>query len=264
MAVELKPVLVKSIYTLSLFLACCLPSAALIACTRKRSPLRFLWTAGLGLIAYQFCLASSTLTTSLVLNSVAIGQGMIGILQCFNLLLLTGIEEDDLLRTAVYEPSTGFLAKLICTFGLLINYRGINTPWQAKNVPEFPRFYIKRGSQLRPARGWYVLRQTCIIAWQYLLLDIIYISSLDVSAEDNTRLFGPGTEFLYWNATPEQWISRFFVGVFVWFLPARVVIDIASRILVLPFIASGILRTDSCPPTFDRISNAYTIRRFWK
>lgn len=264
MAVELSPVLVKSTSALVLFLACCLPSTFLIVSTRKRSPLRFLWVAGLGLTAYQFCLASSTVTSSFVLNSIALGQGMIGIFQCFNLLLITSVDNGDLLQIAIYKPSAGFLVKLICTFGLLTNYRGINTPWQAKNIPEFPRFYINHGSQVRPARAWYILRQTSIIAWQYLLLDIIYLSSLDASPEDNTRLFGLGTEFLYWNATSEQWIGRFLVGVFAWYVPARVVLDITSRILFLPLVASGILSTDLCPPTFGRMGDAYTIRRFWR
>lgn len=261
---ELSGFLVNSISALSLLLAFTLPSALLIFNTSKQSPLRFLWIVGLGFIAYRFCLVSSRLTTSFVLNGIATGQGMIGAFQCFNLLLITGIDDEELLQAAVYQPSASLTVKLSCTFGLLTNYRGIDTPWQAKNVPKFPSFYTNQGSPERVARGWYILRQCLIIAWQYVLLDIIYISSLDASAEENSLLFGPGTEFRYWNVTPELWIGRFFAAVFSWFVPARVVLDITSRVFLLPLVAIGILHPKTCPPTFGSMADAYTIRRFWR
>lgn len=247
-----------------LFVGCTLPSAFLLVNTRKASPLRFLWAVGLTYLAHCYCSVASKITTSFVLNGMIVGQGMIGIFQCFNLVLITSLDENDLVRAAVYEHRAGFLRRIGSTFGLLANYRGISTPWQAKTVPEFPAFYINHGSRTRPALGWYIARQVLIISWQYLLLDLIYTSSLDASPEENARLFGPGLEFKYWDLTPEQWTGRLLVGAIAWFIPARTVLDISARCFLLPFVASGILHPDACPPTFGRIGSAYTLRKFWR
>lgn len=264
MATEPKSVVLVFAVAASLYLCAALPSAFLLANTRKASPLRFLWAACLTYLAHYFCTVSSEVTTSIVLNNLVLGQGMIGIFQCFNLLLLTSLDDEDLLRAGVYKPSAGFLSKIRSSFALLTNYRGINSPWQTKNVHEFPAFYANHDSRAQPARGWYIVRQSLIISWQYLLLDVMYTSSLDVSPDDNARMFGPGLEFTYSSLTREQSSARLLLGVIVWFVLARTILDITVRVFLLPLVASGILYPDSCPPTFGRIGSAYTIRRFWR
>ncbi|KAL2692384.1 hypothetical protein Neosp_002791 [[Neocosmospora] mangrovei] len=102
-----------------------------------------------------------------------------------------------------------------------------------------------------------------IMAWQYLLLDIIYMSSLETPPEDAQRLFGPGTEFNYLNATAEQWGGRVAVGPVAGLAPARVSIDIPYRGFSILSVLLGLTSTDQWPPLFGSMWDAYTIRGFW-
>lgn len=276
---QTSPLANKCALVLALYLGYSLPSAFLIVTTRKRSPLRLLWIPGLVFFTYQFCLVSSSLTTSAVLNGAFIVLGMITALQCFHLLLITNVdvEEDLLTQTIYYKPlasSNSLYVRVLYAFGLLVNFRGINTRWQVKDLPSFPRFYYasqsKReeredGREQRLTKGWYILRQSAIIAWQHLLLDVLSMLSLNVSAEENARVFGPGTESKYWDATSEQWIGRISIGLISWFVPWRVSIDILSRILsLITVVIVGLAPVESCPPSFGSMWDAYTIRRFWR
>jgi hypothetical protein len=264
MATQLVQVLERSVVPLGLYVACVLPSALLLVTTPKRSPLRFLCAAALGYVPYQFCLAASSVTTGFVINTMVMGQGMFGLLHCFNLLLIASLDEADLVRATIFKPSATFARKVGSAFALLINYRGIGTPWPAKHVRPFPSFYKSRGSRTQPSWIWYIVRQSLIIAWQYILLDIIGTSSVATPDEETARLFGPGTEYKYLSATPEQWAGRFFVGVVGWFIPARTVLDLSTRIACLLLVAIGIFRPEECPPTFGTMADAYTLRQFWR
>ena len=261
---KLRPVLERATPALGLYASCVLSSALLIVSTRKRSPLRLLWTAPLAYVAYHFCLVASSITTSFTVDSILTGQGMIGLLQCFNLLVIAPVDDEDLIDGTVYTSSTAFATKVGSVFALLINYRGIGTPWQAKGIPPFPNFYMNGGSSTRPSRAAYLVRQGLIVAWQCLFLDIVQTSNQDADPEASDRLFGPGSEYMYLHATPEHWVGRFLVGAMAWFGPGRTVLDISSRIFCVLFVALGILNPSSCPPTFGSMADAYTIRGFWR
>ncbi|EAL89236.1 Acetyltransferase pyr8 [Aspergillus fumigatus] len=247
---------------LALYLAFTVPTAFVIITTPKSSFLRLAWTPCLLYILYRFSLQVPSLTTSQFLNGVAAGQATVAALQCLNLLLITKLDERELVHAGLCIPSSSLLVRVACAWALLVNFRGIGTVWEVKNVPQHAA-YLQKPKQHRLSRRRYVLRESAIIIWQYLLLDLIHMSTKDTPPGDLARLFGPGLEYRYLDATAEQWFGRVSVGIFSWLVPSRVCLNIVSRIYCLVLVVLRISAPESCRPSFGRVRDACTIRGFW-
>ncbi|KAM0426424.1 hypothetical protein ACHAPT_008471 [Fusarium lateritium] len=246
-----------------LLLGACIPSAFIIIATPKsgiNSTPRYVWPVVVAAIGKQLFQMVSDIGTSFVINGVIMGWAVLVLMQCCNFLAILKLDADELVRGKIFRLSDGFLDKFYLTTCLLFNLRNVGNPWQVKRVNRFPRFY--KGP--KPTRSAYITRQLLIMAWQYLLLDIIYMSSLETPPEDAQRLFGPGTEFNYLNATAEQWGGRVAVGPVAGLAPARVSIDIPYRGFSILSVLLGLTSTDQWPPLFGSMWDAYTIRGFWK
>ncbi|OQE38532.1 hypothetical protein PENCOP_c008G07844 [Penicillium coprophilum] len=257
------PVWLNIAHELALYLSFTVPTAFLIITTERSSFVRRAWTPCLLYILYQFSLRVPSLTTSQFLKGVAAGQATVGALQCLNLLLITNLDQTDLLRANLYSPSAGLLARLSHAWALLLNFRGIGTIWEVRNVPQHAAYLQPIGKDQPLSRKRYVFREIAIIIWQYLLLDFIYESTKNTPPKDLARLFGPGLEYKYFDATFEQWTGRFFVGIFSWLVPSRVCLNITSRIYFLILVVLGISTPESCRPGFGRLRDVCTMRGTW-
>ncbi|KAF4978468.1 hypothetical protein FZEAL_5154 [Fusarium zealandicum] len=249
-----------------LLLGACIPSAVVIVSTPKsgaNSLPRYIWALVIASNARRLFQELAGITTSFVLNCLVMGQLIVVLLQCCNLLAITRLDAHDLIRGDIFQFSDAFFHKVFRTTCLIFNLRGVGTPWQVKRLHRFPRFFDRCGDDGKPNRCLFVLRQGLIVAWQYLILDIIYQSSLDTPPEETERLFGQGKEFLYLDATVEQWAARVAVSLVSCLAPARVTTDIAYRSLSLLSVSVGFTSADEWPPLFGSISDAYTIRRCW-
>lgn len=246
----------------ALILCACLPSACIIVSTPKAgisSFARYAWVVVICFCGEQLFRRIAATGTSIVINDLIIGYLAFVLLQCCNLLAITRLDERDLTRGNILQRSEGFSSKSFRAFCLIFNLRGIGTPWQSKRLNKFPRFFRER-----PTRTWYVLRQSLIVAWQYLFLDIVYATSLYRPHHDTERFFGHGKEFLYLSATPEQWAARVSVSIFSWLGPGRVTIDMAHRGVSVFSVLLGITQPEDWPPLFGNIWDAYTIRGCWR
>ncbi|KAJ5815877.1 hypothetical protein N7447_008110 [Penicillium robsamsonii] len=250
-------------YELALYLSFTVPTAFLIIATQRSSAVRWAWAPCLLYILYRFSLRVPSLSTSQFLKGVAAGQATVAALQCLNLLLITNLDQTDLLRANLYGPSAGLPARLSRAWALLLNFRGIGTIWEVRNIPQHAAYVQPKGKNQPLSRKRYVLRESAIIIWQYLLLDFIYESTKGTSPEDLARLFGPGLEFKYLDATFEQWMGRLSVGIFSWLVPSRVCLNITSRIYFLILVVLGISSPESCRPGFGRLRDVCTIRGVW-
>ena len=201
---------------------------------------------------------------SLSHRSVSLALTALFILQCCNFLVIRRFDSNDLAEEKVFRRSDSLVIKLYRVVCLIFNVRGIGTPWQAKHLSDFPKFFTGRNGTREPTRGWFVIRQLVIVAWQYLLLDFIYASAMETLPEDTQRMFGHGLEYTYLDATAEQWMGRFIVGVVTWAIPGRVTIDFTYRILSIIAVLFGFSSPDQWPPLFGSIWDAYTIRGFWR
>lgn len=250
-----------------LLLGVCVPSALILISTPKSGPssvIRYAWIAVVPFIARHLLVQLSGITTSYVLNTVAMGQLCLVLLQSCNFLVLTRLDTGDFVKGNIYQPSDGLVHKLRGVIGLMFNLRGIGTPWQISRINAAPQRLDKHTENGKLRKGPWVARQLQIIFWQYLFLDFTYLSSLDTSPEDAEKLFGPGKEFLYINANAEQWGARVAVGLISWLAPARVTMDIVYRVLSVVSVLGGMASPEDWPPLFGSIWDAYTIRAFWR
>ncbi|KAF4830797.1 Acetyltransferase TRI7 [Colletotrichum tropicale] len=261
-----EPPAISCVKAALLFLGVCVPSAVILISTPKSGPssvTRYAWIAVVPFIARHLLVQLSGITTSYVLNTVAMGQLCLVLLQSCNFLVVTRLDTDHFVKGNIYRPSDGLVHKLRGVIGLMFNLRGIGTPWQISRINPAPQSLDKHTENGKLRKGPWVARQLQIIFWQYLFLDFTYLSSLDTSPEDAEKLFGPGKEFLYINANAEQWGARVAVGLISWLAPARVTMDIVYRVLSVVSVLGGMASPEDWPPLFGSIWDAYTIRAFW-
>jgi hypothetical protein len=242
------------------YAALSLITAILISFTKKASPIRLVSFPCLALIAYQQFSTVEYFSCSFLYKSTLVKLAFLGIVHALNLLLIMGIDTEDLVFEKLLQPSTDILSSVCCSFSIVINTRGIGTHWQAKNTPAFTSFFTHRTP---PSRKWFLLRQATLLTWQYLLLDIIESAAPAQSADDLRRLYGPGTEYLYLNATAEQWGARVVSTLVGWFVVNRILLDTILRPLSLLSVGIGISSPSDWPPFFGSMWDAYTLRNYW-
>jgi hypothetical protein len=242
------------------YLAMHIPAAMLIVATPKKSPIRVLWVPCLILICYKYFIAADNLPLHSVYRTILGTPAMAMAIHMLNLLLINGIDKYDVIREAKLEPSAGIVSTLAAACKVVFSMRGIGTRWQAKNTPSLPAFYTLNGQS--PTRGRFLLRETAIFLWQYLLLDILFdIRRRD--PDDVVRQHAPGTEFMYLSATREQWQTRIFEAVFGPQLAGRVLIDILShRFIAIVAVALCRHSPADWPPAFGSMFDGYTVRYY--
>jgi hypothetical protein len=128
-----------------------------------------------------------------------------------------------------------------------------------KNVPRFPNYYQTQF----PGRVSFYVRQLALIVWLYLLGDLIGYTGTLQSPDEKERVFGKGTEYLVSGATAEQWSARISSSFMTWFLAARVHMCCYYSMLSLVCIAVGLSSPKDWLPSFNSVSEAYTLRNFW-
>jgi hypothetical protein len=234
------------------------PAVAVLLITYTTRTSHFRWM-GLGFIAYisYFTFDSAIgFTSNHRDNGVLASVPFLQFCHTANLLFINAIDRKDL---PAPKATTDDFAALPSSLALLFNFRGIGTQWLAKNVPTFPNYYL---SQL-PDRTSFYIRQLALVVWLYLLGDLITHLGTIPSADEQERLFGEGTEYLFFNATSEQWGARISSSLTTWFLLARVLMSCYYGIASLISITVGLSSPQDWPPAFNSISEAYTLRNFW-
>ncbi|KAG6037121.1 hypothetical protein E4U41_005313 [Claviceps citrina] len=243
---------------------CLLTAAAAVAATPKDSVFRLAAVPCLLLSAKSLLHEGSSLSTSITINSVLVGGAMFALLQCINLMLFARLDAPRLEQAGVFAAQSGFDAKLLRTASLVLNLRGIGTPWKAKHVEDSR--VARAGEKTvatasantdNPQRRHYVLRQSIIICWQYVFLDVAHQVSL------GSDPFPMTFEFQYLGASAKQWAVRLVVVLFSGLGPARVQIDLMYRLCGLSAVLIGAAEPSDWPPLFGSIGQAYSLRRFW-
>ena len=226
----------------------------LVITTRKGSPLRYLslpcmlWVLSLMLYPVQ---QPNYVTVSLG------GGGWIGIITALDMLFLNPKDASDFVDAN--GKTRGFFSRLQGTLELSNSPRKIKTPREAKNTPEPPMYYTQGGSKVIP-RGSFLIRETAIAAWQYLVLDILTIQSANAALEKQAKLASSETP----EASPaEVWIERFIIAIAAWFVTARILISFYYRLVSILLVALRLETPEMFPPMFSRMSDAYTLRNFW-
>lgn len=251
-----------------LHLALCFIAATVsIVATPRDSVLRLAAIPCLLLAANSLLHEWGSLSTSVVINIVFVGQGIFVLLQCINFMILTRLDSQHLQQAGIFTAQSSLSSKLLRTTSLLLNLRGIGTPWETKHV-EALRGSVTAEENITAAsakhqRRNYLVRQTLIICWQYIFLDVVYQSSLENRRAPGSDPFPITFEFLYVGASAKQWAARSIVSLFTGLGPARIQIDIMYRLCGLAAVLTGVAEPKDWPPLFGRVTEAYSLRRFW-
>ncbi|KLJ06626.1 hypothetical protein EMPG_17865 [Blastomyces silverae] len=224
------------------YLAQGLGTAFLVKYSRKGSLLRIVGFACVAAVQYFFYTSSFALSNNIVYSASLASMSLALFAHCINILFINPID-------AQHAPG----------ISIGLNLRGIGTPWLAKNTPEFPSYYGGR----RPGRFTFLMRQTAIVTWQYLVIDLLEAAGSVQSPEEIQMVQGPGSEFMYLSATKEQWIARIATSLISNFIMSRIMVDGVVRLLSILFVGLGISNPSDWPPLFNSMWDAYTLRNYW-
>ena len=235
-------------------------TAVLISSTPKTSGRRVLVVPFLILLAYYQFAFAALLSKNIVYNAVIACVQFVTVIHCVDLLLIYSISANDLIHQTSLGRSAGTSSYVFHALRITYNFRGVGTRWQVKNVPRFPSYFA---SQSSPSRGLFLIRQTAILLWQYLLIDVLDAMRKQQSPEEVMHLYAPGAELLFFDATAEQRGSRIAVSLMTWYIVARLIIDSVYRLLSVVFVGSGVSSPQDWPPFFGSMWDAYTLRNYW-
>lgn len=238
-----------------LYAAHCLIPAILLIGTGKQSLLRYASIPCSILIAYQGVLVAGALGPGYVWCEVA--RLLITVVfQALNMLL---IKPKDAANIPV-EHSQNIASSLYYAIKLVTHPRGINTEWQIRNTPPQPKYYARRNWET-PPRTRFLLRQTAIAVWQYLMLDLFATVALQQAMEQKTHETLPPV--VQWDLSTEQWIERLVSNLIAGAVVSRILIDFHHRVFSIILVGVGLESPSGCPPLFGRYADAGSLRGFW-
>lgn len=174
-----------------------------------------------------------------------------------NILVLTSVGLRD--DSNCVLPS--ILKRIKLAFIYLLNPRGVGTVYQVKNIPPVPAYYKTRKGYLSQ-RYRFVIRQLCLFAWQYLIVDVGCSLWHQLPDHERITLFGTGTEWDIVNAGAQQWRIRL-LAVFIFWTTARNAVDLSHRLGSAVLTGVGATSVHEWPPMCGTLLDAYTLRNLW-
>lgn len=153
------------------------------------------------------------------------------------------------------------LERIKLAFIYQLNPRGVGTVYQVKNIPPVPAYYKTRKIYLSQ-RYRFVIRQLCLFAWQYLIVDVGCSLWHQLPDHERTTLFGTGTEWDVVNAGAKQWKIRL-LAVFIFWTTARNAVDLSHRLGSAVLTGVGATSVHDWPPMCGTLLDAYTLRNLW-
>ncbi|RBR25323.1 uncharacterized protein FIESC28_01932 [Fusarium coffeatum] len=170
---------------------------------------------------------------------------------------------DDLCLTKLSfdEEAKKSISSSRLRFGVsnLWNMRGVGTSKVISQIPCWPHSPGRLSSV--PSRGQEMLRHVRNATVSYLILDIFACQP----PPDLENMMSPRNELLLsrlGEIRSEEAIFRLF-AVFGFWLNTFCVIHLVNSIFCLSYLILGLYPVEMLPPIWGRLSEAYTIRRFW-
>ncbi|KAJ5111435.1 hypothetical protein N7532_001970 [Penicillium argentinense] len=227
--------------------------AVMIVATPKQSPIRLLAIGAMILIASRFIRPFAPAGSPAWCQAIC--QLVLVSIQATHLLLIRPLDRWDIANA--FRGSQSIISHMYNAMRALIQTRGVDTPWQVKNVPSHSKYYQRRGMDT-PQRVQFITRQALILAWQYLALDITQAASIQSSLSQQSLNVKPE-----WNIPLSKWAERGTTHLAIWFVVNRLIGDSAYRLLSILFVGLGIDDPSNWPPAFGSVVDCYTLRNFW-
>lgn len=187
-----------------------------------------------------------------------LGSSITFVLTALDLLLINPQDGRDFVDANGNTKS--FLSRLVDAVQLLTCTRAVNTPRQVKNVPPFPAYYIKRDPNGIP-RGRFLVRETAIAIWQFLVLDIFSVLALQHAMNDQDEEWSISSSH-QWDIPGREWIAQAVQTLITWFVVSRILLSFYYRVASIIFVSLGDSPSNS-PPLIGRMADIYTLRNFW-
>ncbi|SPN99924.1 uncharacterized protein DNG_02776 [Cephalotrichum gorgonifer] len=232
--------------------------ASTLAYTHKSSPLRLATLALIGVFGYYHYWSCPALSTSGLWNGTCAATNIIYCLHHIDLVILKRADHADLVDSS--KPATAQGSAFLRALYLCFSTRSIRSKWQIGNVPAFPSYFRDTAD---PGRLSFLFRTAIIFAWQYLVLDFVDTAMAAQSPQEQQAAYGEGQEYILFDATREQLVTRLTTSVASSFFIGRIIMDFIYRAMALVAVGTGISQPLDWPPFFGRMRDAYTIRYFW-
>lgn len=187
-----------------------------------------------------------------------LGNSATFVLTALDLLLINPQAGNDFVDASANTKS--FLSRLVKAVQLLTYTRAINTPRQVKNVPPFPAYYNKRDPKLTP-RGRFLVRETAIAIWQFLVLDIFGVLASKqamIDQDEESSVFS----VIQWDIPGRELIAQAIQTLITWLVVSRILLSFYYRVASIIFVSLGDSPSNS-PPLIGRMTDIYTLRNFW-
>ncbi|KAE8330374.1 membrane bound O-acyl transferase family-domain-containing protein [Aspergillus sergii] len=230
-------------------------TACLLRYTSKLSSLRAFNLLAILMLVYIGC------TTRQEINGLAISYQLLGgaaatiFLHSVQLLYILKADVTDLthIQRLRKHPVSQFGIALL----LASDPRAIGTRWEPKNLPALAPCFRSSDSP----RPLFLLRNTVIFLWKYLVLDVI-VTLFGSEKSHGYRYYQHDLHFIL-NPFSTDWITRVAASLLMWPIMLRLTLDIQYTAISLILVGTGVCETGNWPPFFGSISDAYTIRKFW-
>lgn len=187
-----------------------------------------------------------------------LGSSATFVLTALDLLLINPQAGKDLVDANANTKS--FSSRLVQAVKVLTCTRAINTPRQVKNVPPFPAYYNKRDPKVIP-RGRFLVRETAIAIWQFLVLDIVSVLASRQAMNDQDEEWSVSSG-LQWDIPGQELIAPAIRALITWLVVSRILISFYYRVASIIFVSLGDSPSNS-PPVMGRMADIYTLRNFW-
>ncbi|KAK6719304.1 hypothetical protein SNK05_002439 [Fusarium graminearum] len=196
------------------------------------------------------------------LHIAMISTGMwIQFLKSLDDLCLTKVSFGDEETTAKKSPPTSLSTMSRLRFGVsnLWNMRGVGTAHQISKIPSWSSSPATLSHV--PSRRQEVLRHVKNATLSYLVLDVF----ANQPPPDLENLMSPRNELLFSRLEEiDAQEALFRLGAVLGFwLNTFCVIHLVNSVFSLGYLISGLYPVRMLPPVWGRLSDAYTIRRFW-
>ncbi|KIW01193.1 uncharacterized protein PV09_07242 [Verruconis gallopava] len=234
-------------------------TAATVLLTNKKSPSR--------LIPLVLVLALGILELRTAADNAGPNGGAVATFaflytaQLANLLCVTSVSLLDFtaFQSNARKLSPGQKIRLVLHL-VAFNFRGIRTPWQIKNVPPFSDYFPGR---LPRSRITFMGRQILIMAFQYLIADLVTARMSTLTGRQRDHLFGPGTEFAYFSATRQQWYFRIVSSIVIRWCLQRAFLSFFYNLSSIAGVATSLFSIEDFPPFMGSVWSSYTLRGYW-
>jgi hypothetical protein len=236
--------------TLVLYFLQCLQTAIVICTTSKGSSFRGGYSLWLVYSTYLCHLKTHELCADCIQKLYINLFAFVHTVHCINILLIIGLDGETVAHRKQLHDHGGILWRIWSALEMTFNPRGINTPWQIRSIPHFSPFFSGK-----PGRVKFLARQMSIIAWQYLVLDVLL--------NDSHERWTKGRHLSHLDV-PDGLLSMKTVAQMVGsFLVTRLSLDLIHRSLSVFCVATFLSAPHDWPSMFGCMWDTYTLSLFW-